>query len=318
MEKLNKASRKAIQYGEKREWAHLKQIQDLNGKLEDEISRTLKRTHDEVLKDVEIFSRRYAKSNRISMTEALEQASTADVKALAQRAKDYVKARWSGDLETPFTAEATREMRTYNFSLRMSRYELLLQNMDLALSEGYDRLNDHTFQHLLLMTGEELQRQAGILGDSVLSPQEMRENAQLIAQSSHHQTDFSKLLWRDQDELRKRLTVGLQQSLITGMHPDQWRKSVYQLYDSEFRKKDYSARRIAITEAGRAQIEAQRFSYDKYGYDYFMVICEPTACESICAPHHGEVYKVQEMQQGLNAPMFHPFCMCSTAPYDLE
>lgn len=76
----------------------------------------------------------------------------------------------------------------------------------------------------------------------------------------------------------------------------------------------FCAERLAITEVGRVQIEAQMMSYDVMGYDSLEVVTEPGACD-ICKPHDGEIVSVKDAQMGVNIPLFHPFCKCSTVAH---
>lgn len=76
----------------------------------------------------------------------------------------------------------------------------------------------------------------------------------------------------------------------------------------------FRTERLAITEAGRVQIEAQLSSFQAGGYEELEIITEPGACPH-CLPHDGEIVKVQDARVGENVPMFHPFCRCSTAAH---
>ena len=62
-------------------------------------------------------------------------AKRADINYLAQKAKAYVRRR--DELDFAFSDEANREMREYNFAMRMIRQELLIKHAELALKGAY-------------------------------------------------------------------------------------------------------------------------------------------------------------------------------------
>ena len=76
----------------------------------------------------------------------------------------------------------------------------------------------------------------------------------------------------------------------------------------------YNSQRLMITEMTRVQTEVQRLSYKNAGIDEYEFIAEPSACD-ICKPLDGKIFKLKDMQGGINAPNMHPNCRCSTAPY---
>ena len=102
--------------------------------------------------------------------------------------------------------------------------------------------------------------------------------------------------------------------MLLGQNPTRWMRSLNESMTERFMGNANAMKRLAITESGRVQIEAQRESYNQYGYDQYEVICEPDACP-VCRVHDGEIYETKNMRHGENSPMFHPFCKCSTAAY---
>lgn len=80
------------------------------------------------------------------------------------------------------------------------------------------------------------------------------------------------------------------------------------------KNESFYLRRITVSEAGRKQIAIQREFYEESGYTQYLYIAEPDACE-VCIVLHGEVFQVADMSEGVNSPLMHPFCRCSTVPY---
>jgi SPP1 gp7 family putative phage head morphogenesis protein len=68
------------------------------------------------------------------------------------------------------------------------------------------------------------------------------------------------------------------------------------------------------TELARVQLEAQKQSLTKNGYDEFVFISLESGCED-CKAMDGKHFKVKDMLVGENAPPIHPHCRCSIAAY---
>lgn len=141
-----------------------------------------------------------------------------------------------------------------------------------------------------------------------------------ILKSLLNSVTWSDRIWVNNEDLRGILEKGLRRSMLQGDNPRDWSKTLKQAMQRELLPRKgvgnaiFCAERLAITEVGRVQIEAQMMSYDVMGYDSLEVVTEPGACD-ICKPHDGEIVSVKDAQLGVNIPIFHPFCKCSTVAH---
>lgn len=141
-----------------------------------------------------------------------------------------------------------------------------------------------------------------------------------ILKSLLNSVTWSDRIWVNNEDLRGILEKGLRRSMLQGDNPRDWSKTLKQAMQRELLPRKgvgnaiFCAERLAITEVGRVQIEAQMMSYDVMGYDSLEVVTEPGACD-ICKPHDGEIVSVKDAQMGVNIPLFHPFCKCSTVAH---
>lgn len=133
--------------------------------------------------------------------------------------------------------------------------------------------------------------------------------------------DFSDNIWGDKRMLEKAINQGLVSSLVLGEHPTKVARKAAKEINSSFK----SMNRVMRTEVGLVQIAQQRKNYDDIGVEYYQNIREPSACDKCkemgndyTTIDDAEVFKVSEMERGINAPLFHPNCRCSTIPYIKE
>lgn len=294
-----------LAYAKEREAIYLNWVNNLDRELNREINEILRYTGEVLRTESQAWLVRYADAEGISLSEASKRATRADIEALQIKAKQYVKDR-------DFSPIANRKMREYNYSMKMSRHELLRRAFELELENGFVKIDGLIYNHLQMMALSELKRQAGLLGQIVTDQKVYEMKARLIANASFHGATFSERVWQNQKELNKILANGIKRSIMQGRHPTAWMNEMSKHLDRGLSGSSYSLKRLAVTESTRVQIAAQKEVYRLNGYGQFMVVCEPTACD-ICIPFDGVAQEIKDMRVGDTAPPFHPNCKCSTA-----
>ena len=257
-------------------------------------------TADQIQLQINGFYSKYADKEGITMAEAKRRVKQLDIDEYARKAKKYVA-------EKNFSKQANDEMRLYNATMKINRLELLKANIGLELTAGYDDLQKELEKDLTQRTLEELKRQAGILGEALLDNE---KTANAIVNASFRNATFSDRIWMYQGMVRSELDKLLQQGLIQGQHPDQLATHLYRLFGVS----RYNAERLMRTEMARVQIEAQKQSFERNGYEEYIFLALGTACD-VCKGLNEQHFKVKDMMPGENAPPMHPNCRCSTAAY---
>lgn len=260
---------------------------------------------DGVQQQINAFYGKYAATEGITIAEAKKRVSKLDIAEYERKAKKYVR-------DKDFSDQANEEMRLYNLTMKVNRLEMLKANIGLELIAGHDELEKFMGGILKGRTEEELQRQAGILGKTVLHN---AAKASAIVNSSFHNARFSDRIWMYQDVLRADLNRILQTGLIQGKNPRALTREIRE----KFNATRYNAERLMRTELARVQTEAQKQSFIRNGFDMYMFICNEHATKhgtcDICQGLNGKHFKVEKMMPGENAPPLHPHCRCSTAAW---
>lgn len=294
----------------------------LKNRIEDEkeyqkrIEMIYERMIRESTNEINAFYARYASKEGISISEAKKRVSSVDIAEYEKKAKRYVEAA-ERDRQTKgktdqnafyFSDKANEEMRLYNATMKINRLEMLKANIGLELVKGHAELE--TFMNGILKgrTEDELKRQAGILGKTVLSN---NKKADAIVNGSFYNASFSERIWSNQALLKADLSKTLQSGLIRGKGARELARDL----ESRFNVSKSNAERLMITELARVQTEAQKQSFIRNGFEEYMFITNSGCCD-ICAAISGKHFKVKDMMPGENAPPMHPFCRCSTAAYE--
>lgn len=277
-----------------REWkkADLKDEAEYIQEIQDIYSTML----TQINKEIESFFVRYSNKEGMSMAEAKRKASDIDIKEYEKKAKKYVK-------EKDFSKEANEQMRLYNLAMKVNRLELLKANIGLELTAGSDELVSFTKEKLEGAALKQIQRNAGILGDTIV---DNAKTAKTIANSSFKNATFSERIWSQQDLLKNDLYGILSTALIQGRNPREFIPKVRKSFDVT----RYQAERLLRTELTRVRIQAQAESYEANGIDeYEYVACGLKDVCPICKVLDKQIFKLKDMEIGENAPPMHPNCV---------
>lgn len=254
--------------------------------------------------EVERFYGKYASAEGIDITEAKRRVAKEDVEAFEAQAKKYVE-------EKDFSPQANAEMRLYNATMRINRLELLKAQIGLHTVGGFDEIQAYYEEKITDRTMDELERQAGLLGRPI-KEQDVVKRAKNIVNASFYNATFSERIWAQMDNLRQSIATELQKGLIAGVGS---REMARRIKEYSYDKSLSDAHRLMVTELRRVQTDVALDSYKAQGIErYEFMAVNPNACE-ICKDMDGNIYNVNDLEAGVNAPPIHPRCHCTTAPY---
>lgn len=273
---------------------------------EREYAREISKIYESMLASIEeqinSFYAKYASDEGITMAEAKKRAASLDIERYARKAERYVS-------ERDFSAKANEEMRLYNLTMKVNRLELLKANIGLELVSGHDELERFMEEKIGDATEDELRRQAGILGKTVINN---AKTAHVIVNASFHNATFSDRIWMHQDLLRNDINSLIQVGLIQGKNPRVLARELRR----KFKVKKSDAERLMRTEMARARTDAQMREYEENGFgEYKYIACGGSDVCDVCKKMDEKVFSVKKIMPGVNAPPMHPNCHCSTAPY---
>ncbi len=277
-----------------------------NKKSEEEYIKEIQKIYlselDLISKEIESFFSRYASKEKITMTDAKKKARKIDIEEYKRKAKKYVE-------EKDFSDQANEEMRLYNLTMKVNRLELLKANIGLELVNGSNDLETYFGEKLDAEVMAELERNAAILGPSVLNN---AKSALVAVNSSFQNATWSERVWNNQAVLKNNLTNIISNALIQGKNARDFIPDIRKQFDVS----RYQAERLLRTELARARVQAQAESYAAEDIDeYEYVACGMTDCCSVCKKLDGKIFKLKKLEFGVNAPPMHPNCHCATAPY---
>lgn len=256
--------------------------------------------------EINRFYGKYADAEGIDITEAKKRVTQADIEAYEALAKEYVKNK-------DFSDRANAEMRLYNATMKINRLEMLKARIGVYLVAGINDIDDYYEKVITDRTRREIERQAGILGETV-SVADTTKRAENIVNASFFNATYSERIWSHQDRLRSMISVELQKGLIAGVGSRQMASNIRKEYDVSLA----DAHRLMVTELRRVQTDVAMDSYKASGVErYVYMAVNPRACP-ICRELDGKDYPVEGAEianPDHPLPPMHPRCHCTTAPY---
>ena len=288
-------------YWQQRERERERYLNSSVDRAEKIIVQQLEAAKQEIQNLINSFWVKYADKNGITVNQAYQMVDKMDVQAFAKQAQKYVE-------EHNMSATANRQMSLYNLKMKVSRYQLLLNQINLELAKLCDNNIDTMKDTLTDNAKQDLQTMQQALG---LSNSYLVQALPGIVYANHDNATFMDRWYNTGNNIYNALDKTLRAAIINGDNPTKFAGKLAKAFEVA----PYEARRLLITESSFAHQKIQQKCYDKANVDEYVYVAESTAC-SICQDLNRKHFKVSDMEPGVNAQPMHPNCRCSTAPYD--
>lgn len=252
-------------------------------------------TIDNIQKKIDIFYLTYASENGMTLAQAKKRAKKDDVNKVLREATSML---------------AVNELLgAYRIRGSRSRLDLLRVELDLELRKMYAKQYEIMDEYMLTETQEELERQSELLGEE---PTDVKDKAVIIVGAVYFGKTFGERIKSYYKEARRELLGS-----VNRIHHNM---SYYQTKRNDlfktFRTYTNEALRLLRTEVARTRTQAEHTAAKEQEASHYIYITEMGAC-SICEDLSGLAFKVEDAIAGVNHPLMHPNCRCSTRPHTI-
>jgi len=213
----------------------------------------------------------------------------------------------------------TKELDSEYFKSRIAR----LQDLESQLKEISSRFASNEtdslsnrladqFQETYMATIFNTQIQKGKLTSDFARFNE--DQIKYIVNQPWHKEDFSKRIWKNyHDELPNQLVDVMLRGTFMGYSPQRITRMFQQRFEGIRR---HQIHRLVITEMGHIAEQSTSKAYEESGIEkyQYMATLESHTCD-VCAHLDGEIFKMSDKKDGINYPLIHPHCRCTTIPY---
>jgi SPP1 gp7 family putative phage head morphogenesis protein len=271
----------------------------------------LKEVEQVLEQEVDYWLKRYANNQEISHEDARKILSTIGTRDWHMTLKEFERKAKEGGFDKELDAEY--------FKSQLSRLENIDEQLTNLLSQyatsESDKLEQslsnqfqQTYMHSIYLTQLEQVK----LSSNFANVNEYQVKA--IVNKPWRGSNFSKRIWKNYTEV---LPNELGDALLRGTVLGHSHQQVFKMMRQRLRDvEDYQLHRLVITEMGHIAEEATADAYKEEGVEKYQYLAtlESHTCEE-CAHLDGEIFDLKDRKDGINYPLIHPYCRCTTVPY---
>lgn len=298
-------------YWAKRE-LQLKQRQIKNtSNYEYALESRLKDLQREINKEVKYWTTKYADNNEISQQEAERILNGIDTKHFELTLEEFERKAKQGGNDKLLNSEY--------YKSRVARAEQIKKQLEHLGGQFAGTESDQLRRALESQYADTYYHETWLnqqaYGDFSVDFNHFDEDQlRAVAGKPWQGSDFSERVWGEyHKELPSQLSDAVLRGILLG---ESYAKVSKRLEDRMTNVKKSSVHRLVATEMGHI---AEQATYDFYKdegleeYEYLATL-ETRTC-GICGGLDGKHFKVSEAKPGVNYPLIHPYCRCTTIPY---
>ena len=271
----------------------------------------LKDLENEFIKESKKWLTKYAKENDQSLKQVADYLNSIDTSKFDMTLAEFEAKARAGGFE--------KELNSAYYKSRIARLqELYRQYQELAAKYADDEENDMAiglakrYEDTYLLENYNKYLVVGSLDVNFahFNEQELKD----IVYQPWQGSNFSKRIWNNYTKVMPEvLTDVMFRSTALGYSYNR----VEQMLRDKFQDVVKSnIHRLVVTEMGHAAEQATAKFYKDSDIDQYQYLAtlETHTCE-VCAHLDGRIFYVKDEKDGVNYPLIHPYCRCSTVPY---
>lgn len=270
-------------------------------------------TASDIKKEIDAFATRYATENKITLHDAQKELSRgelkdyhAELKAYYSWAKNNIKDKTRRQRYLQYLSNSEMRMRVSRLYAIDSAMRNRLSQLSAQEQLTFDKTIKDIYQKEFDKESYEIEKQTGFANRwSAGDTQAMEE----IIKHKWSGANYSERIWGNKDLLLDKLNKTLLRGLAQGKNV----KDIAKMMQEETSANYASCKRLAVTETFHYMNQAVEDGYEKHGikkYKYVAGLDEST-CE-VCGALDGQVFNLSDAQEGINYPVMHPNCKCTT------
>ncbi len=261
--------------------------------------------------EVEYWLNRYADNQEISKEDAHKILRTIDTRDWHMTLKEFKRKAKEGGFDKELDAEYFRSQLSRLENIDEQLTNLLSQyansesnKLEHSLSNQFQQ----TYMHSIYLT----QLEKAKLSSNFANINEYQVKA--IVNKPWNGSNFSKRIWKNYTEV---LPNELGDALLRGTVLGHSHQQVFKMMRQRIKDvEDYQLHRLVITEMGHIAEVATADAYKEEGVEKYQYLAtlESHTCEE-CAHLDGQIFDLKDREDGVNYPLIHPYCRCTTVPY---
>lgn len=266
---------------------------------------------ENIQKEIDKFYKDFAINNQVKMSEAKRILNNSELKEFKTTLKQYEKL-----VENDLEGNLKKQITNISIRQRITRLQSLQAKFDVILSQLQNNsnieINNDFFEALENTYYKNLygiEKKDNLHTDFTLMNEKIADN---ILKYNWSGVTYSDRIWRNQIELKQKLTDSLNKNFIQGSSISELAAEISKILDTDYK----NCVRLMRTEVNYINNKASIESYKEKGikqYEFVAVLDLRTS--EICADMDGEIINIDDLVVGVNCPPLHPNCRSTIIPY---
>lgn len=282
-----------------------------NAEYEVAMRSRLKDLENEFIRESKKWVTKYAKENNQSLGEVADYLNSIDTSKFDMTLAEFEAKARAGGFE--------KELNSAYYKTRIARLQELYRqyqelaakyanneedNMAIGLAKRYeDTYLLENYNKYLVVGGLDV-------NFAHFNEQELKD----IVYQPWKGSNFNKRIWNNYTKVMPEvLTDTMFRSTALGYSYNRIERMLRDRFQGVVKS---NIHRLVITEMGHAAEKATAEFYEDSDIDQYQYLAtlETHTCE-VCAHLDGRIFYVKDEKDGVNYPLIHPYCRCSTVPY---
>lgn len=280
------------------------------------MSKVYKKSLAELEKEIQAFYGRYAEENGLTLQEVHKRLDPKQLKSAREEIKRYYEFAKPEMIGRKMSSKYREELRFLSARAYMSRLEEIKMKMkqiiiELAAEEQrrYEQSLKKTYSETHSQTAYTIDKGLGFT-EGYTAPSEDVLNK--VVSEKWLDSNYSDRIWQDKGKLLTAIENELLSGIAQGHNPRKIAAAMADRYRLDYK----NCERLARTETIHAMNQATSDSYTEHGIEQYQYVCDLSerTCPE-CGALDGEVFDLKYKVEGVNYPVMHPNCRCTTIPY---
>lgn len=271
----------------------------------------LKDLENEFIKESKKWLTKYAKENDQSLKQAADYLNSIDTSKFDMTLAEFEAKARAGGFE--------KELNSAYYKTRIARLQELYRQYQELAAKYADNEEDNMaiglakqYEDTYLLENYNKYLVVGTLDVNFahFNEQELKD----IVYQPWKSSNFSKRIWNNYTKVMPEvLTDVMFRSTALGYSYNRIERMLRDRFQGVVKS---NIHRLVVTEMGHAAEEATARFYEDSDIEQYQYLAtlETHTCE-VCAHLDGRIFNVKDKVEGINYPMMHPYCRCTTVPY---
>lgn len=294
--------------------------EDAADKTTEELLRDMHKVYKnslaELEKEIQAFYGRYAEENGLTLAEVHKRLDPKQLKSAQEEIKRYYDFAEPAKIGKKMSREYRDELRRLSARAYMSRLEEVkarLKHLVIKLAaeenKAYDKAMKEAYAEAHAQTSYTIDKGLGF-SEGYSAP-----DGDTLAKAVNEKwlgENYSGRIWED----KGRLLTSIENELLTGIAQGHNPRKIADAMATKYGQDYRNCERLARTETLHMMNSATYDSYKEHGVEKYQFVCglDERTC-AVCGALDGTVHELKYAEEGINYPVMHPNCRCTTIVY---